>query len=126
MAKAPRPGAKRKTDAIDRAEKLHLVVRLGDTTHQVWPTELSALDAIDLRRQTGYGIHQLVKAFLDPEVRDLPELAAVIWLSRRKTEPGLMFETVASELTTDVITEANEAAEEAEDAPEEVDEPGEA
>jgi hypothetical protein len=100
MAKAPRPGVNRKTEQIDRAEKFHVRITVDGTMHEFWPTEMSALDVVEMRRQAGMGVQEFIRAMTtDP---DVPEFAVVIWQSRRQNgEPRLRFEEVAAGLTTD-------------------------
>ena len=107
MAKAPRPGANRKADAIDQAEKAKLVVRFGNETYSICPTEISALDSMALRRETDLsGIAELFVRMIDPAKRDISDMAAVIWLARRATEPGLTFAEVAADVTLDGLFDA--------------------
>lgn len=107
--KAPRPGVQRKKDEIDEATRAQLSVAYGDELHVVYPTEMSAIDALELRKQTGLRIADLLFNMTDNDKRDISDMAAVIWLSRRSQgERDLTFDEVAADVTLDALIAGQE------------------
>lgn len=59
--------------------------------------EISALEALQVRRLTGQSLNQfLTELGNDP---DVDTLAVMVWLARREMEPGLELEEVMGEIT---------------------------
>lgn len=73
-----------------------LAVTINGVEHVIRFADFTALESRDFRREMGIG---LAAAFADTP--DLDTIAGIVWLHRRKDNPGLTFEAVAGELTYD-------------------------
>jgi hypothetical protein len=67
-----------------------IVIKLDGQEHRLAAGDITALDAKAFRAVVG---RPLMTAF-DGDV-DLDVIAGVVWISRRRTEPGLTYEQVA-------------------------------
>lgn len=112
--------AKRQTRASAKARQdemdLGLSVQVDGTTYTVRQGDMTSIDVMHLRRETGYSFRGLmVAAARDP---DIDVIAALVWLARRQAGELLLgFEDVALEIGYDVDVELVEAEPEA-DPPE--------
>lgn len=59
-------------------------------------SELNGIDAKDFRREVGLPLAAVVN---DVEAADLDVFAGLVWLARRKTEPGLTYTQVAESIS---------------------------
>lgn len=73
-----------------------LVIEHGEDTHIIHIEDLTAIDARDFRHATGI---RLSTVFERSDVYDIDVAAGLIWLHRRKREPGLTYEAVATTVT---------------------------
>lgn len=72
--------------------------------------EISALDAMALRNETGISVRALLQSAQDDP--DIDVIAGLVWLARRQAgETKLTFATVAEHLTYDADLEIGEGAE---------------
>lgn len=113
MATAPTPGANRARP--EPKPTFTIVIRndlTGDVRYPVWFDEASARDVNDLRLG-GYargGLMALQRAMADGDI-DLPDVAALVWLSRRQRgEANLKYGAVLPTITysTDFLLEYDE------------------
>ena len=105
MTTPQRPSLQRKqTRSSEKARKeeldLGIAVTVDDRQYTVRAGDLSSLDAMHLRRETGFSFRGLMMAATrDP---DIDIIAAIVWLSRRiDGELLLSYEDVAGEITYD-------------------------
>lgn len=109
MAKAPKPGVRRKSDEIDAVEAWTVTIGVyseGDelTKHSLRLPDLTARDVLALRTLTPFKSWQemvapLVRGDVDPVAA-----AALIWLSRRRDgEPDLDFGDVLDDVSLDSL-----------------------
>lgn len=88
---------KKRTEALDEG----LTITVDGTAYTVVQGDLTSLDTMALRRETGYSFRRLLEAFRDDPDVDL--IAALVWLSRRvQGERMLSFAEVADEIGYDV------------------------
>lgn len=73
------------------AETPTITLSVGGKAEQIRFDQLTAIDARDFRRELGVSLTQ---AFTDAP--DLDTLVGLVWLSRRRRQPGLTFAQVAS------------------------------
>lgn len=71
-------------------------ITVDGVAHILDYSELTAIDSKDFRREVGI---PLASVLTDKEDVDLDVIAGLIWLARRKNEPGLTYETVARSVT---------------------------
>ena len=116
-----RPALQRKTTrSSEKARKdeldLGVSVIVDGTTYTVRQGDLTSMDTMNLRRETGFSFRGLMMAAAkDP---DIDIIAALVWLSRRiDGELMLSYEDVARDIGYDVDVELAEAAPE-DDRPE--------
>jgi hypothetical protein len=117
MSNAKRPTLERKVTRASESKRkdelnLGLSISVDGTVYTVRQGDLTSLDTMALRRETGYSFMGLLKAFqADPDI-DL--IAALVWLARRiDGEQMLAYADVASEIGYDVdIDVVGEAGEE--------------
>lgn len=94
MARAPKPGTTRPTEAAG------IVVVVDGVPHPFNVSEMSARDVGDLRRATGMSSKSLLIAAASDI--DIDIVASLVWLSRRQNgEPKLAYEDVADVMTHD-------------------------
>lgn len=105
MSNAGRPSLQRKTSKkseANRKEQLDygISIRVDGVDYTVREGDLTSLDTMALRRETGMTFVSLGQAFM--ESPDIDLIAALVWLARRiDGEHGLPFAVVASEITYD-------------------------
>jgi riboflavin synthase alpha subunit len=117
MSNAKRPTLERKVTRASESKRkdelnLGLSISVDGTVYTVRQGDLTSLDTMALRRETGYSFMGLLKAFqADPDI-DL--IAALVWLARRiDGEQMLAYADVASDIGYDVdIDVVGEAGEE--------------
>ena len=116
MSNAKRPALDRKhtrktEEKRNEALDLGLTIKVDGAEYTVRQGDLTSLDTMALRRETGFSFRALLSAFeSDPDV-DL--VAALVWLSRRiDGERMLSFADVASEIGYDVEIDLVDAGEE--------------
>lgn len=104
-----RPGLDRKHTRKTREKKqaeldTGIAVVVNGRRYAVRHGDLSAVDAMDLRRETGYSFVGLLNNMRrDP---DIDQIAAIMWLSRRiDGEVGLSYLEVAQDVDYDVDIE---------------------
>jgi len=85
-----------------------LVVTLEGKAYKLRAGELSALDAKEFHAAIGVRLLEVFRR--GPQ--DLDEVAGLVWLCRRRREPGLPYEVVAAEINYDTVLKV-----EAEDSP---------
>jgi hypothetical protein len=91
--KHTRASEQKRADALD--EGIRIV--LAGTAYEVRAGDLTAMDSLACRQQTGMPFAGILEAF--GTAPDIDLVAAVMWLARRvKGERTLSFEAVASEL----------------------------
>lgn len=83
----------RKAKTIKPPEGVRITV--GGTDYDLFPDELTGEDAAAFRRATGFRLVEMFGGFS----HDLDTLAGLVWLVRRKDEPGLTYLEVARSLT---------------------------
>lgn len=118
MTATTRPPLQRKVTRASESKRnaeldMGLSISVDGKVYTVRQGDLTSLDTMALRRETGYSFMGLLKAFqADPDI-DL--IAALVWLSRRiDGEVMLGYGEVAGEIGYDVeIDVAGEAGEEA-------------
>lgn len=118
MSNTKRPALERKVTRASESKRnaeldMGLSISVDGKVYTVRQGDLTSLDTMALRRETGYSFMGLLKAFqADPDI-DL--IAALVWLSRRiDGEVMLGYGEVAGEIGYDVeIDVAGEAGEEA-------------
>lgn len=101
----------RKTEEKRQAElDLGLTVNVNGEDYTVRQGDLTSMDTMALRRETGFSFRGLIEAFQrDPDI-DL--IAALVWLARRIAgERLLSFEDVARDIDYDVDLDVIEVAE---------------
>src|SRR5205085_12653796 len=76
-----------------------LVVTLEGKPYKLRAGELSALDAKEFH--TAIGVRLLDVFRRGPQ--DLDEVAGLVWLCRRRREPGLPYEVVAADINYDSV-----------------------
>ena len=115
MSNTKRPALQRKhtrTTEANRNEALDLgiTVKVNGQEYTVRQGDLTSMDTMALRRETGFSFRSLLEAFrADPDI-DL--IAALMWLSRRVDgERMLSFEQVAIEIDYDADLDLIEVAE---------------
>ena len=115
---ATRPPLQRKVTRASESKRnaeldMGLSISVDGKVYTVRQGDLTSLDTMALRRETGFSFMGLLKAFQqDPDI-DL--IAALVWLSRRTDgEVMLSYGEVAAEIGYDVdIDVVGEAGEEA-------------
>lgn len=100
LVKQPtRAGKERQDDALDAG----FSITLDGNTYTVQMGDLTALDARELRRQTGYSFPQLMMLAMG-DGADIDIIAGAIWFARYVSgEKSLTYEDVAGETTYDVV-----------------------
>lgn len=94
--RATRGSEKKRKEALDRG----LSVKLNGQAYTVREGDLTSMDTMALRRETGLSFVALMQAFFTSPDIDL--VAALVWLARRQAgETHLPFEVVASEIDYD-------------------------
>ncbi len=108
-----RTSEKKRNDDLD----LGITVKVDGREYTVRQGDLTSMDTMALRRETGFSFRSLLVAFnADPDI-DL--VAALVWLARRSEgEKLLSFEQVADEIDYDVDLDLIEVAEPEDDSPE--------
>lgn len=81
-------------------------ITVGDTEYYIKFSELSAIDAKDFRRETG---SSLADVFHKGTV-DLDIFAGLVWLERRKSNPRVTYDSIASTLTYGTEIEVHDDA----------------
>jgi len=101
MAKAIDPGLPDKLEGkVDPAEDGPAIeARVGDVLYRVEVWRLNALQARDLRDQTGYSIGRLMAYALTSNTLDVDVTAAVVWLARVQAGDPVPFTVVAESIT---------------------------
>ena len=114
MSNTQRPALQRKhtrTTETKRNDELDqgLTVSVDGKQYSVRAGDLTSMDTMALRRETGFSFIGLMRAVqTDPDI-DL--IAALVWLSRRiDGERMLSYESVASEIDYDVEVDVIEMA----------------
>jgi hypothetical protein len=115
MSNTRRPSAARQHTRTSKAAKdaemdLGLTIKLDGEEYTVRQGEMTSMDTMALRRETGYSFRGLIEAFQrDPDI-DL--IAALVWLARRLGgERLLSFEEVATGIDYDADLDLIEVAE---------------
>lgn len=75
------------------AESPTMTLSVGGKTETIRFDQLNAIDARDFRRELGMSLTQ---AFASTP--DLDTLVGLLWLARRRRQPGLTFEQVAAKV----------------------------
>jgi hypothetical protein len=93
-------------------------ITVDNETYVVRQDEVTALDASQLRRATGYSFSGLMQAAQTDA--DIDVIAAFVWLARRQRGEKITFEKVAASITfnSEVELEENDAADTGADDPE--------
>jgi hypothetical protein len=100
------PVRSRRRNAAASSGGAVIALRIDGSVHTVHVGELCALDAKDLRRQSGLSLAATLKAA--QEDPDLDVVAALVWLARRQRGEDVTFDDVAGELGYDAVIEAAE------------------
>lgn len=74
-----------------------LIISIDGKEYRLRPSQLTAIDAKDFRNVTGQKLIDVVRR----GPTELDEAAGLVWLVRRKREPGLPFEAVAIAMNYD-------------------------
>lgn len=86
-------------------------VTVDKDVYEIDFSDLTAIDSKDFRQAVGL---PLMSVLTNPADADLDVFAGLVWLARRKTEPGLTYETVARAIswTSDLDIDQDVAASE--------------
>jgi hypothetical protein len=108
MAKAPKPGAKRKAEEIDDAEAWTITLSVFEdgeepTKYALRLPDVTARDVLALRTFTPFRSWQDMIAPLIRGESDPVSCAALVWLVRRRDDEGLDFGDVLDDLTLDKL-----------------------
>lgn len=76
-----------------------LVVTLDGTAYKLRAGDLTAVDAKDFHAAVGVRLLDVFRR--GPQ--DLDEVAGLVWLNRRRQQPGLPYELVAAEVNYDSV-----------------------
>ena len=101
-------------------------VRYDGTVYEIRAGDLTALDTLALRRETGFTFGRLMN--LDPDDFDIDVVAAIVWLCRRQAgENTLRYAAVAADISYvgvldsfDVVDDEDEGDAEGESQPADV------
>jgi hypothetical protein len=110
---------------VDSALDMGAQFTIDGEVYKITTGDLSALDVMALRKQTGKSFPQLLSELFGDD-SDIDTIAAVLWLARKVNgdEPHLTFEQVAEETGYDVITKIREGTEQVSDDDETVEDLG--
>lgn len=72
-----------------------LLVTVDGAEHYLTIRDLTALDAKDFRAKVGSSLQDALRDVYGGQGIDLDRVAGLVWLSRRRSEPKLPFESVA-------------------------------
>lgn len=105
------PQSKRKPAVKQQAKQVEpgISISIDDTEYVIRMSDMTGLDAKDFRAQVGM---TLTSVFFGQVPQDIDTLAGLIWLARRRTEPGLTYRQVAGSINLTTVmdvgtTEAN-------------------
>lgn len=91
------------------AQKTNTVTWLiGDERYDVDLFDIDGLEWRDAKRATGMSQNAIVYSALD--AKDFESIAAILWIWRRRTEPGLEYEDVLKGLSFGVLATDDEDA----------------
>lgn len=98
------------------ADDAKVSITIEDRTYSLELKDIDGLEARAYRKATGFGVKSSFDLFQRGEFDDLEVVAGIVWLVRRREEPGLSYEDVLGSLTYGAFAEG--ASEETADATE--------
>tara|TARA_R110000787_G_scaffold117171_5_gene227715 strand:+ start:2624 stop:2899 length:276 start_codon:yes stop_codon:yes gene_type:complete len=79
-----------------------IVVKIGEKTYHVDPTDINGLEWRDVKKETGLSVQEALEA---ASTLDMEAMGAIVWIVARRENPDLTMDDILLELTLGSIVD---------------------